>query len=185
MLWRVFPWDPQAEEGQPFSASFVPGGQGGGRFDLPESRAGVLYLAEAPEHAIAERLQVFRNQTVDAADLRLAGHGLALTRTELPDDVWERGADLCDAAELARHGVGPDELAARSRGTTQRIGRSIHAAGHTGFRWWSAFFGEWHTIVLFRDRLDRPPGYGPPELLRLDTPALVETARLLDIELLV
>jgi hypothetical protein len=106
---------------------------------------------------------------------------LALARTELPDEVGRRSVDLCNAAELIRHGARPDELAAQSRSTTQRIGRSIHDAGHAGFRWWSAFFGEWHTVVLFRDRLGGAPEYGPPEPVRLDTPALIEAARWLDI----
>ncbi len=60
VLWRVFPWEPRAAEGEPFSAAFVPGTQGSGRFDLRGGR--VLYLAESAEHAVAEKIQRFRAQ---------------------------------------------------------------------------------------------------------------------------
>lgn len=88
-LWRVFPWDPNAAEGERFSASFVPGGQGRNRFDL---------------------------------------------------------------------------------------------RGHAGLRWWSAFWGEWHTTVLFRDRIPADAiTYGVPLPLGIAMPPVVEAARLLDI----
>jgi hypothetical protein len=60
-LWRVFPWDPAAAEGDRFSAGFVPGGQGRNRFDLPGQPRGVIYLAESEEHAVAEMIQAYRN----------------------------------------------------------------------------------------------------------------------------
>ena len=44
-------------------------------------------------------------------------------------------------------------LAASDRRVTQGIAGRIHAAGHSGFRWWSALSGEWHTVVLFTDRI--------------------------------
>jgi hypothetical protein len=53
-FWRVFPWDPAAPDGAPYSARYVPptGTQTGGRFDLGD--VPVLYLAEQPEQALAE-----------------------------------------------------------------------------------------------------------------------------------
>lgn len=185
LWWRVFPWEPQAEEGQPFSASFVPGGQGRGRLDLPGSPFGVLYLAELPEHAVAEAIQPYRNQTLDEADLRLEGCALALVSAGLSHDVRAGVVDLCDPAELVRLLVRPDELAARTRATSQRVSRTVYAAGHTGLRWWSTFFGEWHAVVLFLDRLAEPPAYGTPRPISLADPALVEATRRLDIEVVV
>lgn len=157
--------------------------QGRGRFDLPDSPAGVSYLAELAEHAIAERIHQFRNQTIDQADLRIAGHRLALVSAELTFDVAQGVADLCDPAELSRLGVGPDELAARSRSTTQRVAALVRAEAHTGLRWWSAFFGEWHGVVLFRDRLADSLSYGTPVSIALSDPTLGEAAWALGIRL--
>lgn len=186
VLWRVFPWDPAAAEGEPFSATFVPGGQGRGRFDLPDRSAGVMYLAEAPEHAAAELLQRFRNQPspLDAADLLVAGRRLALVRVTVAPDTAGRIADLCDPRLLARHDVRPDDTAARTRATSQRIAALMHGNDHAGLRWWSAFFGEWHSVVLFRDRLGADAlAYGAPDPLHLGHPAVTEAARTLDIPL--
>ena len=55
MAWRVFPWDPAAKPGEPFSPSYVYPNQGSGRFDL--SGKLVVYLAESAVHAVAEKLQ--------------------------------------------------------------------------------------------------------------------------------
>lgn len=183
-LWRVFPWDPTAAEGERFSAAFVAGGQGRGRFDLAGNAAGVLYLAETPEHAVAELIQRFRNQPVplDMADLIVAGRRLALVDVTIPGTL--RVADLCDPGVLARHGIAPDATAARTRATSQRIAADLHGQGYAGLRWWSAFFGEWHTVVVFRDRLAEIPfRYGSPSPLDLAHPALVEAARSLDVAL--
>lgn len=86
--WRVFPWDPRAAEDEPFSVSFVPGGQGYGRFDLPSQDA-----------------------------------------------------------------------------------------GYDGLRWWSVFFGEWHTLALYADRVPIDTlRFSAPEVLELDHPAVREAA---------
>jgi hypothetical protein len=185
-LWRVFPWSPAARDGEPFSATFVPGGQGRGRFDLPGRGSGVLYAAELPEHAVAEMIQRFRNQPVPLAmdDLTVSGHGLALVEMEVAGGLHARIADLCDPALLARHGIAPDRTAARDRATSRRAAETVLAEGYAGLRWWSAFFGEWHTTVLFRDRAAAGDvAYGEPDPLHLGHPALVEAARWLDVPL--
>lgn len=179
--WRVFPWDPEAAPGERFSPSYVPPAQGKGRFDLPGVPGGVLYLAETPEHAVAELVQQYRGQSLDDAELIAAGRRLALVAVALPDPLRESVLDLCDPAELVRLGVRPDETASRDRGATQRIGAGVHAAGHAGLRWWSVFSGDWHTLLLFRDRIGQPLAFGTPEPLALDHPALQEAARELGI----
>lgn len=79
-LWRVFPWDQNAADGDRFSPQFVPvaATQGSGRCDLARSTVAVTYFAEAPEHAIAEMMQAFRGSTFDARDLVRFGQRLAL-----------------------------------------------------------------------------------------------------------
>ena len=181
--WRAFPWDSQAEEGGPFSASFVPAAQRSGRFDLPGEPAGVLYLAETADHAVAEKIQDLRNQTLEAGDLPEYGHPLALVEVTLAAEVLERLADLCDPAVLAELDIAPDDVCARDRTITRAISAKLYRAGYAGFRWWSAFFGEWHTLVLFRDRLDPPPAFGSPEPLGLAHPALGQAARALGIRI--
>ena len=183
-LWRVFPWDPMAAEGERFSAAYVPGGQGRSRFDLPGNPLGVIYLAESEEHAVAEMIQGFRNSPhpLTDDDLTAWGHRLALARVTLADAVWPQIADLCDPGVLGALHITADQPPLRDRGRTQAIAAALHRDGHEGLRWWSAFWGEWHTTVLFRDRLpDDALTYGPPVVLDSSNPHVVEAARLLDI----
>jgi hypothetical protein len=181
-LWRVFPWDSRAEDGAPFSARFVPGGQGSGRFDL--AAGPVLYLAEDPQHAVAEKIQRLRGLSLEAFDLLEYGNPLALVRVVLPDEVADGLLDLCDPAALVTHSIRPDEVAARSGNTTRAIAAEIHARGFHGLRWWSAFRGEWHTITLF---LDRSPvdalDFSVPEALTVQHPAVVKAAEALMIRI--
>ncbi|MGD2047240.1 MAG: RES family NAD+ phosphorylase [Gemmatimonadota bacterium] len=93
----------------------------------------------------------------------VSGHRLALVRAEISEALGEDLADLCDPASLLELDVRPDETAAASRRTTQAIAEQVHAARFAGLRWWSAFRGEWHTLVLFPDR------HGP-RAVRFDVP---------------
>ena len=180
-LWRVFPWDPDARPGERFSAEYVPPVQGKGRFDLPGSAAGVLYLSERPEHAVAEGIQHFRGQTLDPEDLLVAGLPLSLVSIRLPDAARSRVLDLCDAAVLVDLGVRPDQTASRDRRATQRIAALVHAGGHLGLRWWSALGGDWHMVALFRDRLETSLTYSEPEELSLEHGAVREAARVIGV----
>lgn len=182
-LWRVFPWDPEAAPGEPFSSSYLPPIQGKGRFDLPGVPAGVLYLAESPEHAVGEAIQHYRGHDLREADLLVVGRALALVRVSVPPNVLARTVDLCDPEVLVREGLRPDRLAARDRTSTQRIAADLHRAGHAGLRWWSALAGDWHTIVLFRDRLAEWPVHDAPERLTVDHPAVGEAAHALGISI--
>lgn len=182
-LWRVFPWDPAAVEGERFSATYWPSGEGKGRFDLPRTPGGVIYCAESPAHAVGEMIQHYRGQVLEQADLRIAGHVLALVEVTLGAQVRDRILDLCDPETLVRLGLRPDETASNDRKVTQGIASRLYGAGYAGLRWWSALTGDWHTVVLFRDRLDPAPAYGAPNPLAMDDPAVVEAARTLGIRL--
>lgn len=183
-LWRVFPWDPAAAEGDRFSAAFVPGGQGRNRFDLPGQGAGVIYFAESEVHAVGELLQRFRSSPDPLApdDLTSWGHNLALVQATLDPAIWPGIVDLCDPGTLNSLGLTADEPPLRDRLRTQAIAVDIRGRGRTGLRWWSAFWGEWHTVVLFRERFTpQALTYARPTPLEVTTPAVVEAARLLDI----
>ncbi|MDB4951558.1 MAG: hypothetical protein JWM27_4207 [Gemmatimonadetes bacterium] len=180
-LWRVFPWDPAAPPGTPFSPQFtVPAArQVHGRFDLGTSP--VLYLAETPEHAVAEMLRPFTGRTLRPAHLRGAGHPLSLVAVTPSLEVRSGLADLTDPRVLVERGIRPDALASRDRTRTQTISRALHDAGLAGFRWWSALHGDWHAVLLFADRV--PAGglaYGTPETLATEHPAVAGAARALN-----
>jgi hypothetical protein len=183
-LWRVFPWDPDAAEGERFSAAFVPGGQGRNRFDLPGNPLGVIYLAETGEHAVAEMIQAYRNtpQSLTDDDLTVWGHRYALVSVSLAADVWPRIDDLCEPDTLTDLRITADRPAYRDRRLTQQIAATLHDRQRAGLCWWSAFWGEWHTTVLFRDRIPAHAiTYGTPRHLDVASPPVVEAARLLDI----
>jgi hypothetical protein len=179
--WRAFPWDPAAGDGEPFSPSYIPPFQGHGRFDLVDAPQGILYLAETPEHAIAEKLQELRNQAVEDEDLFEGGKRYALAAVELPESVFAEMVDLCDPPTIQERNAPPDEVAALNRKTTQAIARRLYEAGCAGFRWWSTFFGEWHNLVVFRDRLTARPTFGEPQPVYLSDPLLGDTAERLGI----
>ena len=168
------------ECGQRFSASCIPTGQGAGRFDVPDLTP-VWYLAETPAHAVAEILQGLRNQPLDINDLIRFGRPLALVRVTLdPAQLL----DLCDPEILSHHNIRPDALAAWDFTRTHAIARQLYGAECVGFRWWSALSGDWHSSVVFHEKLTEDQLiFGDPEPLTLRSPAIVEAAKRLAITL--
>jgi hypothetical protein len=183
----VFPWDARAVPGDPYTPQYTlpVGVQTGGRFDLPD--VPTLYLAlDEPAHALAEVLQPLRGKRqVRPGHLRRKApsgvyHPQAIVETWLPDAVFSSLPDLGDPATLVRHAIRPDDLASHDRTVTQGISRRMHDAGFPGFRWWSAFRGEWHVAVLYMDRVDRfEIQYGPPSPLHIAHPLVAEAAAIL------
>lgn len=185
-LWRVFPWDFRASGGAPFSPRYLPVQSGQGRFDLPrETGASAWYFAETPEHAVAEKLQDLRNRVLRDEFLFERGRRLAICPIEPSPSL--RLADLCDPIELARRDIPPDRLAFRDRGVTQAIAADLYRdANLAGFRWWSALFGEWHTVVLFSDRSPVDTlTFSEPHDLQPASPAVATAAAALAIEIAV
>ena len=181
-LWRVFPFDASARDGEPYSVRSVAPGhrQTGGRFDL--GTASVLYLAETPAHGVAEVLRRFTGSVLSPALLRLGRHPLALVQVVVPPEIAAGIVDLGDPRVLVRFGIRPDTLALPESGRrqTQEISRRLHAAGVRGFRWWSAIHGGWHSTILFVDRTPVSAlRFGEPEPLTIDHPAVLEAAAFL------
>jgi hypothetical protein len=82
-------------------------------------------------------------------------------------------ADLCAPDLLARQRIAPHQIAARRSATSQRIASLLNGAGYAGLRWWSSFWGEWHSVVLFVDRAEASaPRFGAPDALSLDHTAV-------------
>lgn len=186
-FWRVFPWNPTAADGAPFSPRYVqpPTRNPGGRFTFHPVPA--LYLAETPEHALAEVLrrltgEILEDRHLTVADRSSPGayHRLSVVRAWLPEPLARNLPDLCDGATLHRFGIRPDALASADRRVTQPIARDLHTRGLPGFRWWSAIHGDWHVTVLFLDRVDVATiRYDAPEPLTLQHSVARSTARLL------
>lgn len=179
-LYRAFPFDPAAAAGLPFAADHVPRSQGSGRFDRPDGA--VWYLAESVEHAVAELLQGFRGRPFHASMLRRSGHPLALCAVDLPVGTAAHIVNLDDPAELLRLDIAPSTLASDDRVRTQDVASRVHADGATGLRWWSRLSGDWHTVVVFLDRL--APGamrIGEPRVLLPEHPAVHSACRTLGI----
>ncbi len=91
-LWRVFPWEPDAEAGEPFSPSYINPCQEDGRYDL-DGKPLILNLAESPAHAIAEQIQGRHGRNLRAGDLTESGRPLAIVRVTIGDD-WSAIPDL-------------------------------------------------------------------------------------------
>ena len=163
-------------EGRLFSPSFVPPTTGRGRFDLPVSCSSVLYVAESPEHAIAEAIQPWRNRPLRRPHLLRAGRPLALVGVQMPSETASALADLCQPDVLGRLGLSADRVASRHRRRTQAIAASIWDRGHAGLRWWSSFWGDWHGVVLFTARTNAGVRFGSPEVLSAENRALQEAA---------
>lgn len=180
-LWRVFPWDRAAAQGEPFSAGYVTPTQVSGRFDLGGTPP-VLYLGESAVHATSEKIQRYRGQTLEPADLKEFGKPLALVEVTVVVPL-DSIADLCDPAELVRFGCRPDELMSHDLARTQTIARRLYSAGLNGFRVWSALTGDWHSTVLFLDtaRAAGIVSFGAPTELTLESLALNEATRFLAI----
>ena len=78
---------------------------------------------------------------------------MALASARLSASARADIADLCDPDELARRRLRPDTIASRDYQRTRAIAEALYEDGKTGLRWWSAFSGDWHTIVAFCGRL--------------------------------
>jgi hypothetical protein len=73
--------------------------------------------------------------------------------------------------------------ASRVRERTQPIARSVWKRGGDGLRWWSGFWGDWHTVVLFTRRVGSEMTFSEPTPLTLDRTAVMRAASLLGMAL--
>jgi hypothetical protein len=108
---------------------------------------------------------------------------LALVEVRSSEDLDSDVLDLCDPAILFEQTIQPDRTASRHREITQPLAKLAWDSGASGIRWWSAFWGDWHTTVLFTARASDRIEFRQPILLRLEEPALREAADLLGIRI--
>ncbi|MEB3031754.1 RES domain-containing protein [[Mycobacterium] nativiensis] len=178
-LWRVLPWDPSAQVGQPGHPLWVPREfQGVGRHDAPDLY-GAIYLAEKAVSAIAETLAPFRGTgDLHPAMLARSGRQLALAEVELAASAAL--VDLDDPPVLVDEGLRPSVIATRERSVTQTYAAELFAAhpDAAGLRWWSTLEASWLQATLF-DRALTDLDLGELELLSVDHWAVQEAAEIL------
>lgn len=149
-LWRVLPWNPSAQAGEPGHALWVPRAlQGTGRHDAPD-HYGCLYLAEEPASAVAELLAPFRGTGELTAELLIrSGRRLALAELALADDAVL--VDLDDPLILTAEDLRPSVVATSRRAVTQAYAvREFERHPEAeGLRWWSTLEASWIHVTLF------------------------------------
>ena len=126
---------------------------------------------------MAERIQRFRGQVLDDADLRLIG-GARLALATFEDAALDRLVDLDDATELVHRDLRPSMVATRDRTVTQRIALQVFEEGMLGLCWWSTLEASWTNVTLFAERaapLLVP--LGPPEVLSVGLPVVQSAAQ--------
>ena len=173
-LYRVFPYDGQAELDEVGGALHCARNrQGAGRHDNPDLY-GAMYLSETPEGALAEQLAAFRGQLLSAALLERAGLPLALA--ELGCATGEV-IDLDDPATLVAEDLAPSRVATRHRATTQAWSAALYRshARAIGIRWWSVLEASWLNVTAFENRARRRLRVLSTGVLELSSP-VVETA---------
>ena len=160
----------------------MPAPTGRGRFDIPRQLSSSLYLAESPAHAVGEIIQPWRGQRIGSSHLKRASLPLALVDVTISPGLQSKLFDFCDPASLNAEDIPPDRIASRNRNTTQPLARQIWDTGAHGLRWWSSFWGDWHTTVLFTARTDGHLEFGEPIPLTPAHPAVQRAAGLLGIQ---
>lgn len=182
MLYRLFPYRPEAgprDEGGPLYVPRVY--QGAGRHDNPD-RYGAMYASREPVSVVAELLWRFRDRPVTEVFLRWEGLPYALAR--LDDSALPGLLDLDDPRNLAARGLRPSGVATRDRERTQPLAVALYDEGLPGFEWWSTLEASWINVTLFADRaVGRLRPAAVPEPLSLDHPAVREAAELSGVRL--
>ena len=183
MLYRVFPFLPNAPAGQAGGPLYVPRErQGDGRYDHPD-HYGALYVSRVPESAVAESIQAFRGQTLNDADLRLIG-GAQYALATFDDNAVDRIVDLDEPRELARRQLRPSLVATRDRRVTRAIALRIFEEGVRGFAWWSTLESAWPNVTLFAERASAQLALvGDPEPLTVRHPMVRVAAEVIGVRL--
>lgn len=171
-LYRVFPYLPGAQSGEPGHPLYVPRPQGAGRIDDP-SLYEAMYLGDSPVCAVTE---TFGNLKVWTPKMLLTPYlptgRRALGTYELQDGATV--ADLDDPSLLVSLGLRPSRVTTRERSITQAWARVLFERQQwVGVRWWSYYDPDSYAYGLWdRTALD-VVGVEP---LAIDHPTIVEAA---------
>ncbi|MBD7994652.1 RES family NAD+ phosphorylase [Arthrobacter sp. Sa2CUA1] len=154
LAYRIFPYLPRAQPGEPGHPLYLHKPQSGGRLDNPGSYD-LWYLAMTPAGAVAE---VFGDQNQWTADMfdvpYLRGSRRALATLEIPDSI--NLLDLDNAQNLVDLRIKPSEVVTRNRAASQawalRVFNQRNTAGAqqwAGVKWWSFHRPHWEIIGIW------------------------------------
>ena len=183
MLYRVFPFRPEADPVEEGGALHVPGVlQGAGRHDNPDLYV-AYYASRNVVSVAAEFLRQFGLTTVSNDDF-VSESGRPYAVAPIDDSPLEDLVDLDDPRVLLERSLRPSRVATINRRTTQAIARAIFDGGSSGFAWWSTIEASWINVTLFADRaIERLRPAGEPETLSTEHPAVLEAAEYVGVEL--
>ncbi|MDG3017236.1 RES domain-containing protein [Speluncibacter jeojiensis] len=179
LVYRVFPYLPDAAPGEPGHPLYEHRPQRGGRIDHPDYY--VWYLSRLAEAACGETFGNLARWEESMFEFpMLPGARRALGVFELPDDL--RILDLDDPAQLVRLGLRPTQIVTRNLAVTGAWGHRMwsetdpHAPGRSwqAVSWWSYHRPQWSVLA----------SWSRPEMVRveplsLDHPAVIDSAKAL------
>lgn len=154
LAYRVFPYRPEAGEGEPGHPSYVHPDQGAGRWDNSDLYR-LWYLTTSPEAAVGE---VFAHLTTWSSAMlgfpQISGAERHLGTYRLDEEALPL-LDLDDARALLDRGVRPTDVVVRNRPRTQGVARRVHAEGRwAGVRWWSMHRPQWTLLAVWAPEVE-------------------------------
>ncbi len=149
LVYRVFPYRPEAREGEPGHPLSVHPDQGWGRWDNPD-RYRALYVSSSASGAIGES---FAHVSVWSRAM-LPFPAMAGAVRTLGVYSWNEERhpllDLDDARALLDRGLRPTDVVKRNRPRTQAIARAVFDEGvWSGLSWWSMHRPQWTLHALW------------------------------------
>lgn len=146
-LYRVIPHDPSAAPVERGGTLFVPSGGNRNRIDNPDLYS-VLYLAAAPEAAVAES---FGRSPIWTLETFVHGSGRPFALIAYTLSGKAAIFDLDDVDALKTIGITrPSSVVTRDRSKTQAWARTIFETGrYAGASWWSYYSPDWMVIGLW------------------------------------
>jgi len=149
LLYRVFPYRPDARPGEPGHPLYLHPDQGYGRWDNPDLYR-ALYVAASPTGAVGETFAHLSTWSpamlpvpvIDGAERRLGLYSL--------DEDSHPLLDFDDPKSLLDRGLRPTEIVIRNRPRTQHLARAAYEEGAwSGLSWWSMHRPQWTLHMLW------------------------------------
>lgn len=149
LVYRVFPYRPDVDAGEPGHPLYVYPDQGSGRWDNPDLYF-ALYVASSASGAIGESFAHLSTWSqamlpfpaIDGARRCLGAYSI--------DDDSHPLLDLDDSKVLLDRGLRPTDVVKRNRPRTQQIAREVFGEGKwSGLSWWSIHRPQWVLHALW------------------------------------
>lgn len=149
LVFRVFPYRPDAGADEPGHPLAIHPDQGLGRWDNPDLYR-ALYVAGSPSGAIGEsfaHLSTWSRAMLPFPAIEGAQRSLGVYSV---DEEVHPLLDLDDARALLDRALRPTDIVVRNRPRTQQLARDVFAeARWGGLSWWSMHRPQWSLHVLW------------------------------------